>query len=375
MSNKTIWILFLVPVLYSCKDKYNPPDIDLPNPLLVVEGYLNAGGLTTVHLSRTFKLNAANRPVPETGAQVRVEGSNSTFYNLIPKPNGVYEIANLPLNPGQKYRLHIFAKSKQYVSDFVEVKLTPPIDTVNWKRERDGVQIYVNTHDPQNKTVYYLWNYDETWEFNSIYPSNKEYKNNKVVDRDPNVNIFTCWKSQSSTNVFVGSSAKLSSDVISLMPIRLIPNFSWMLSVKYSILVRQYALTEQGYKYWQNIKKNTEQLGSIFDVQPSEIRGNLRCLTDTNEIVIGHISAGRIMEQRIFINPKDVPSWTSINYATDCTLDTTKLDSIRYWFQDGQYIPITESYDAFGNFLYPFARNICVDCRLTGSNVRPPFWR
>src|SRR3712207_6958843 len=35
---------------------------------------------------------------------------------------------------------------------------------------RSGVTIFVNTHNPENNTRYYRWEFDETWENRSVYP-------------------------------------------------------------------------------------------------------------------------------------------------------------------------------------------------------------
>jgi hypothetical protein len=48
------------------------------------------------------------------------------------------------------------------------------------------------------------------------------------------------------------------------------------ISSRYSTLVRQFAISPNTYNYWQNLK-NTEQLGTLFDAQPSQLVGNAHC--------------------------------------------------------------------------------------------------
>src|SRR5258705_7475113 len=155
-----IMILFVC-----CKQEYIPQVKEKNVRLLVVEGFLNSGqGPTKIRLSRTVNLTDVVVTKAEVGAQVRVEGENGNSFILTGNPNGEYSIAQLALTNNIKYRLWIkTTDGKEYVSDFTPVKYTPPIDSLTWKRESDGVRLYVNTHDPQNATKYYQWEYEETW--------------------------------------------------------------------------------------------------------------------------------------------------------------------------------------------------------------------
>jgi hypothetical protein len=66
-----------------------------------------------------------------------------------------------------------------------------------------------------------------------------------------------------------------------------------------SFLFRQYPLTEQGYTYWLTVQKNSQSLGGLFDLQPAQIKGNLHCITNSANPVIGFISASTVQEKRI----------------------------------------------------------------------------
>ncbi len=60
------------------------------------------------------------------------------------------------------------------------------------------------------------------------------------------------------------------------------------------------------------MKGNTENVGSIFGSQPNEITGNIHCVSNSSEPVIGYIGAGRSQHERIFISNSDMPSgWNS----------------------------------------------------------------
>ena len=188
------------------------------------------------------------------------------------------------------------------------------------------LKIYVNTHDPQNNTRYYKWDYEETWEFHSAYLSILDYfkdpSTNQVIGvtfRDPfahlaDTAIYKCWQSNISRNINIGTSEKLNADIIYL-PLLSIEPASKKLSVRYSIIVRQFALSHEAYLFYEKIKKNTEQLGSIFDPQPSELQGNIHCITDPKETVVGFVDVSEEKDLRIFISNDEVPGW---NYTNNC---------------------------------------------------------
>jgi hypothetical protein len=136
------------------------------------------------------------------------------------------------------------------------------------------------------------------------------------VNPGPDTTIFKCWKSVSITSILIGSSEKLSQDVISQQPTA--STFrcaSQQLGVLYSINVKQYALSEQAYRFLQQLKRNTEQLGTIFDAQPSDNNGNIRCITNAQEPVIGFVEVSEEKTKRIFISNTQVPGW---KYAQKC---------------------------------------------------------
>src|ERR1700730_8221645 len=107
----------LILLFAGCKQVYDPQLGSQNIRLLVVEGLLNSGqGPTTIRLSRTADLN--DKTVnPEFGAQVSVEGDNGSSIALTATIDGEYSAAQLNLNNGVKYRLHIITTDgKQYVS-------------------------------------------------------------------------------------------------------------------------------------------------------------------------------------------------------------------------------------------------------------------
>jgi hypothetical protein len=274
----------------------------------------------------------------------------------------VYTI-QLNLDKAKKYRLQIkTAAGEEYRSDFVRVMTTPPIDQITWKKIDSRVEIYADTHDPQNNTRFYRWGFEETW-IKSVLKSDFEYINGSFQSRKiPTHGV--CYDNSIVDPFALASTAKLSQDVVSKALVNIIPPESYKLAIKYSILVKQYALEQKAYEYWQAMKKNTEQLGSIFDPQPSYMYGNISSVSDPKEMVLGYFGACNITEKRIYITAQEA-NWRYIGCIVE---EIAPSDFDLYFGQQGWVplynIPFTPIWAAVSSMS-------CADC---GPNYIKPSW-
>ena len=378
----------------TCRKAYSPPVISSGPSRLVVEGNINPGADSTIiRLTRTENLStpSGSPPVAELGAAVAIESDANITYTLAEQGNGYYATPGLSLNPANKYKLKITTSAnKAYESDFVTVKNSQPIDSVSFNALSTGVQVNVSTHDASNNSRYYRYEYEETWVIHADYFSSYEVTTNsagtKVIAPRPVADqIFTCYTSDKSSTIVLGSTDKLSKDVLANSPVIFIGSHSEKIGTRYSILVKQFVLTKEGFDYYQQLSKNTEQLGGIFDPQPSSLTGNIHCITIPTEQVIGYITAGSVTQKRIYINKSDVPN--NNQYLTTLPFDNCKLDS--FYFSaphtsinevqlniiDGDAIPIAP----FGKpgsppLGYTGSGGLCIDCTVRGTNKKPAFW-
>jgi len=372
--------LLLISFFICCRKPYNPPAITGNEGYLVVEGVVNAeSDSTTIKLTRT--VNIANNVTanPVLHAVVTVENDQGLSFPLTETVNGNYTSPGLNLNNSRTYRLTIKkANNKQYQSDFVPLIVTPPIDSIGYNIVNNpvtGIQVYVNTHDPANAVKYYRWDYDEAWAFQSKYISYWIPSGNTLVPRTAAQNITNCYGSDISSDIVLASSAKLEQDILYQSPVVFIPSTSEKLEAEYSILLREYALTADAYDFWVSLKKNTEQLGSIFDAQPSQIEGNIHCITTPSEPVIGYISVCTVSSKRIIITSANLPVWVA-TYPYTCEQDTS-LNPYDDLVLDSAHLvatgPPPPGIGAPPFFLY--STRECVDCTIRGTKTRPPFFK
>jgi hypothetical protein len=156
----------LLLLLLRCQAPYNPRPVASPGSYLVVEGIINSGNDSTIFkLSRTVTTNAKTTESP-VDALVVVESDAGGSWLLTPVGPGKNASGPLNLPASQNYRIRIITNDGLiYLSDFVPVELTPPIDSVGYFIKNSSVQLYVSTHDATNKARYYRWDYAETWQF------------------------------------------------------------------------------------------------------------------------------------------------------------------------------------------------------------------
>jgi hypothetical protein len=370
--------LFLIALAISCRDPYEIETGFGREGFLVVDGYINIGeGITTIKLSRSTPIDIPVTRITETGANIFIEDDQFT-YPLTEQADGVYVSEELELPLGRDYRLRIITSNNNiYLSEYTTPVKTPPIDSVTWQQNFEGVKILVNTHDPINQTHYYQWQYEEVWEVQSPYLSLIKYEEGQFINR-PNQEIRdmrTCWKYQANEILNIASSDRLTQDAIYLHPVHSIPQDNQRLAIRYSILVKQHALNQKAHDFFQILLKNNENLGTFSDPQPSQLIGNIQS-QNTNEIVVGFIGAYTTETKRIVINRNEVGVW---RYSPACEERVLLFDEDDIPYYMNFYTPTR--YQAMLVDGQPVQTGVvatsdaCADCRLSGgTNIIPPFW-
>ena len=378
---KILIFLTLTPVIMvRCIEPFYP-DIEEYENVLVVDGLItNENMVYQVKLSRTMQFGDINKkPVP--GAAVQVVDDLGSTYMFREIKSGTYQSypEEFVGQTGRKYKLLIeTSEGNKYESAFEELKQIPEIDSIHWQYKEKpstdpdnpvkGIEILVDTHDPENKTRYYSWNWLETWEF--LTPYHK--------DTLPG----HCWKYDSSRVIQIGSTDHLTEDILQNYPLYYISGSTNRLSLRYSVLIKQYSLTKEAFNYWSRIKETNENTGTLFDPIPTQVTGNVTDLNDPDKPVLGYFQASAVTTGRIFIDRAELIVYKlfvsdGFDYCesemyTD-TLNTPRPD----------YLDLVENYgwivyyqETSGPYVNTYLTNsiACVDCSVSGSPIKPDFW-
>jgi hypothetical protein len=363
---KKIIIIGLV-ALSACVYPYEIEGVKEIASMLVVEGDIIANGITEVRLSRSFALLGEGYP-PEEGALVYIEDDRQGRYPAIEVDPGRYEAQTRNLDLGLRYRLYIeLASKKVYVSDYVPVLVSPPIDSVTYTVNvgNSALDIHVSTHDPTGASRYYKWEYAENWEIHVALFSEYVFdpSSQAFLHRPYEENIYYCWNTGASSAILLANSSRLEEDVVTRAPILTIEEQDTRASLLYCIQLTQKVLSQEGYVYWECLRKNSEDMGGIFSNQPSELRGNVYAMDQAEEIVLGFISATAVSySERTFI-----PVNLLNRREPTCEIGTPPplggFDNID--FHKAGWIPMGQSL---------WAQPGCADCRVYGTKNKPSWW-
>jgi hypothetical protein len=226
-------------------------------------------------------------------------------------------------------------------------------EAVGGYTKREGCQIYLNSNDPNKKCKFYRWDFTETWEFQLPYP---------VIN-------WRCWISSNSSSINVKTTSGLDEDRIVRHPLNFISNKTDRLKEKYSILVNQYSLNEDEYVYWEKLQKVTESIGTLYDIIPAAVPGNIYCIEKPNETVLGYFSVSAKTSKRSFIKDRFLGLVNLYSYDA-CFGDTIWGDT---------YIPnlnttVWALIDRSPNYVVITRDRGCADCTERGTNIEPDFW-
>src|SRR5206468_10964314 len=167
---------------------------------------------TIITLSRTRSISDTVPAQKELSARVSVVSALGVEYPFTEQGNGRYYVDQLALDGTQQYQLRITTKEgNEFRSELSNVEVSPPIDSLYWQQDSSfNVHVYLNTHDPTNQTRYYRWQYIETWEYRSAFPSVLDYNNGNVIPRTLDNQIYRCYRSLPSSTIEVVSTKQLS---------------------------------------------------------------------------------------------------------------------------------------------------------------------
>jgi len=373
-----ISLLLIFCTFLSCVEPFDPPEISNPEEILIIEGTLDAPeGEAKVILSRIRNLSstaADTLGARVSGADVRITVDGNA-YTLTESETGIYT-GLLPVQYGSFAGLTVNVFGKIYESDIVTLQPVPDIDSITFEADENAVRIEVTTGDPTAVNRYYQWTYVETAEYRTQFSSDYYFDGNEVQQR-MNEQQFYCWKTTPSSNILVATTEGLAENLIFKYPVVRLPANSWKKERKYSILLNQFSISEEAYIFLNELENNTENVGSLFDPQPGRIVGNVRCVTNPEEYVLGLFSARDKKSQRFFLDSRELPDYPSV--LPVCSLQSFDTLSVQEVYN------LNGPRDLMGAILTPAGMIIgytrafeqkCQDCRVLrgGSNSKPPYW-
>lgn len=431
---KYLYILVFFITLMACVEPFEFEVRTAKNVLVIEATIINTGVKQRIFLSRAANLQNINvkqvpvynpnlpfRPIddsrvnPENNASVQVIDDLGNIYNFSELDNeGIYEsnIAFAALG-GRSYQLQITTnKNEYYESSFRNPVGISQINGLYAERTtndlgEEGMAIFVDGSDSSNSSDYFRYTYEETYKIIAPNWTPVEFEIVREVQEVlpdgtrlyPAVNIVSraqeeqvCYKTVSSTNIKLVSTAALEQSVTERSLIRFIKRTNPILSHRYSILVKQYILSTDTYSYYQNLSNFTKNESVFSEVQPGFLEGNIKP-SNSNNLVVGYFDVASVSEKRLYFNyqdffaGEDLPPYFfefNCNRLLSPRLGDPDLDGppalgcpqgliTRIKLGLVEYVGVNGSPDICEGPYYVTPR-ICGDCTILGSNVKPDFW-
>ena len=382
---KTIFIIISLTLLSGCVSPYYPNITKYENTLVVDGEITNLPGPYKVRLSRSFTFeekigipvsNATVKIIDNTGLEIQLKENSDNKGEYITTDTTFRGIV------GNSYKLQIKADDEIYESEFQILKKPIPIDKVYWEYipqtnvNPRSVQLLLDTHDPDNNTHYYKWEYEETWKFWApisvvLKPELKE-----------------CYKYTTSSTFNINTTILRHNDNIERQSLLYINENTNRLYSRYSMLVKQSAISEEAYKFFDELVRFNQNQGTLFDPIPYTLVGNIKSKTNKDIPILGYFLVSGTTEKRIFIDRTELPAeYTPTSGFNDCNLRTVFVSKK---LTDYRKNPTVDSLIFNGYQVYEtfdphdpgnpdklglnLAKPICYNCTLQGDNKVPSFW-
>jgi hypothetical protein len=353
--------------------------------VMVVDGTItDEEGPFIVKLTTSVPVNELYSPKPVLDAEVRVFDDKGDDVQLFGDNNGIYESTDKDLKgiPGNTYTLAITTiEGMQYMSTSVLMQEAPDIDSVYFEEVEhtrfEGNQtigetwlnILLNTHDSEDKTKYWHFEFEETWEVRMLSGQVPVYHDplngaaftweNVAISGDKQI----CWVTKPSSSVLIASTVNSPVNEINKFIVQSLGPDEDKLHIGYSILVKQSPISHELYDFWKELKDVNETVGGLYEKMPSQVFGNISCCNGTSK-ALGYFSALSVREKRIFINKTQHHIHTVSAYGECKYFDYVPMGAIPIYFGT---IQKTRT-DVYSH------SDFCADCRAYGTNVKPDFW-
>ena len=171
MINIVLCLLLVIIVFPSCIEDYKIPKAETIayESEMVIQGRIQIGDESLVYISETQPLGSEEKPNSLLNAHIYITGEDgfqSTFAQY-DEERACYVIDTRELSPNMLYSLTVELNGEVYQSDYMSVEITPEIEEVSYKEREYGISIHVTTYNDKDASKYYLWTYEEDWEFHA----------------------------------------------------------------------------------------------------------------------------------------------------------------------------------------------------------------
>ena len=353
---------------------------------IVVSGNILIGEPTRITLGYVYPIGTTSgemRKKYPTGTMT-LEHSSGRIWNGSYLSRGMFHFGTEDAPASGSYRLHIKPDNGQeYMSDWAGVCQVPEIKNLRVSPGNGVVQIVMDL-DGADSLWNFRWDYSENWEYHADYRPDlmfvpglpeRDREDPSKIYRLPNEDedYYYCWNSDNSVEPGLASAEGQSVNSVKNVVVLNISRADLKISRLYAIDVTVSGLSSGGRAWQQHLKDISNDTGSLFSPTPSDMPGNIHCISDPTLNAVGYVDAVCRTSQRLFVGPE----YYRRPYDPELLLFYPEADEDGLYNFDNYYYtdsPVRLSGEKPSKTNVKWGPKRCVDCRALGGGKNKPEW-
>lgn len=319
--NKNIGFLFLSVLLVACVDLYDPKLTSDKLRLVVEAQFTTKLDYQYVYLTYDAPYNSEGNNFKNlvTRAKVKItddQGKVFEFYDEIEPNNQIktregynYRSVNkIKAELGRKYKLTVeVLDGRKYESSLESPVPVTKVDKVNIEFRELGrpskvvgeFLVSIDTKDAPTSKDFYKWDSYHVKQINYCREWYIYGQGGAVTQSFVDKCCEPCFEKVKNDDAFqLANDRLINGNSIIRQHVATVPFDN---NTPYYLVVNQYSLTEDAYKFWNAIKEQSKNSGGLFDATPKSIRGNIKNINDASEEVLGIFYVSDVYEHQINI--------------------------------------------------------------------------
>jgi len=316
-------IFFLLVILSSCVDPIFF-ETDAGRSQLVFFGnftQLNEKHIFTISRTSDF----GNPVIPVTGASVVIKDNQGNCADYDEFEMGKYELAADKILgiPGTSYHIEItFANGKTYYSTpqvmiepveaeeiYFKIETTQTLSSSDVLVDKTFINVFIDTplQSSSSETSYIRWIVDEVYSFTDRSCGPFDFATTCYFKEKVDASEALLFKNEGGVQKYLKG--------FNVRSRLLLPYGEF--TGRHYFNVHQYTISEESFEYWEKINIVANQSGSLFDVQPAKVRGNMFEKDNEGTFVLGYFEVSGQNILRTFITPREIKPFQAIFTCLD----------------------------------------------------------
>lgn len=382
----SFFLPFVIGILInSCIEPFDAKTENFETALVIEATITDEIKKQEVYLARASKVENIGRN-PEQNARVSIVDDAQNEYAFKEVSPGKYvSLTDFSILPKVTYQLHILTSDgRKYTSTPEKIPKETPITDFKAiastnNKGQDGISIIV-TNAAYQEPKFFRYEYDETYKIIAPYWNGKKILSTYPVSVNNGIaleNERICYATARPKGLIIHQEKEVvANNDLPEFQLRFVDKDDYILAHRYSILVRQYTISNEAYVYLETLKKFSGQESVLSETQPGFFEGNVYSESSATEKVLGYFEVSSLSSKRIYFKFTDFyPDELPPTIGKSCTAYSAGLDTsptLPELVRDNlvRFFSVVPD-DPYSANVVP---RICADCTVLGSSEVPDFW-